>query len=143
MGNFLETAVWILISSVKYILVIITFLSQSSRFWLTDMIIVFVGGSLGVVVFTFFGTLISKFFKKFNLFKIRYKNLKRFISIKQGYGLIGIAFLTPLILGIPLGSILASLFESNKKRVIRLQLTSVAIWSIFLFGIKGLIQYWI
>ncbi len=138
----METALWVLLSAVKYIVVIIAFLSQTSRSWFSDLIIVFVGGSMGVVVFTLFGTLISKFFEKYKFFRLRFKNIRRYIKIKQGYGLAGIAFLTPLFLGIPFGSILSSLFESNKKRVLRLQLTSLAFWSILLFGLKGLIQWW-
>lgn len=141
MSEFFEIGGWILLSSVKYIVAILTLLAKSSRLWFWDMLIVAVGGSLGVFVFTFLGSVISKFFERFSIFKIKYKNRRRFVYIKKGYGLIGIAFLTPLIIGIPLGCIIASLFEPNKTIVIRLQLASVIFWSVLLFSVKGLIQF--
>lgn len=141
MSEFFEIGGWILLSSVKYIVAILTLLAKSSRLWLWDMLIVAAGGSLGVFVFTFLGSVISKFLERFSIFKIKYKNLRRFVIIKKGYGLIGIAFLTPLIIGVPLGCIIASLFEPNKAIVIRLQLASVIFWSVLLFSVKGLIQF--
>lgn len=141
MSEFFEIGGWILLSSVKYIVAILTLLAKSSRLWLWDMLIVAVGGSLGVFVFTFLGSVISKFLERFSIFKIKYKNLRRFVIIKKGYGLIGIAFLTPLIIGVPLGCIIASLFEPNKAVVLRLQLASVIFWSVLLFSVKGLIQF--
>ena len=142
MLDFFEIGGWILLSSVKYIFAILTLLAKSDRRWFWDMLIVVIGGSLGVVVFTFLGSVISKYFGQFNFFKIKFKNLRRFVIIKKGYGLIGIAFLTPLIFGIPLGCIVASLFEPNKNVVLRLQLTSVVLWSLLLFGVKGIIQFY-
>ncbi len=141
MSDFFEIAGWILLSSVKYIIAILTLLAKSPRLWFLDMLIVAIGGSLGVIVFTFLGAVISKFLGQYDFFKIKFKNLRRFILIKNGYGLIGIAFLSPLILGIPLGSIISTLFEPDKAKVLRLQLTSVIFWSVLLFGVKGLIQY--
>jgi hypothetical protein len=142
MSEFLEIAGWVLLSSVKYIVVIIALLAKSDRFWFFNFLIVAFGGSLGVFVFTFLGSIISKFFGKFDFFKVKFKNLKRIVHIKKGYGLIGLAFLTPLILGIPLGSIITTLFEPDKSIVLRFQLISVILWSIFLFGMKALIQWY-
>ncbi len=141
MTDFLEIAGWILLSSVKYIVVIIALLAHSSRFWLYDMLIVSVGGSIGVSVFTFLGSLISKFFERYSFFKVSYKNLRRVVLVKKGYGLIGLVFLTPLILGVPFGCIITTLFEPDKMKVFRMQLISVILWSVFLFGCKGLIQF--
>ncbi|MFM9943758.1 MAG: hypothetical protein ACKVQB_00855 [Bacteroidia bacterium] len=141
MSDFFEIGGWVLLSSVKYIIAILTLLVKSPRLWFWDMLIVSAGGCLGVVVFTFLGSVISKYFGQFDFFKIKFKNLRRFVFIKNGYGLIGIAFLSPLLFGIPLGSIISTMFEPNKNKVLRLQLSSVILWSIFLFGTKGLIQF--
>ncbi len=141
MSDFFEIAGWIFLSSVKYIVVIIALLANSSRFWLYDLLIVAVGGSIGVAVFTFLGSLISKFFERFSFFRVSYKNLRRVVLVKNGYGLIGLVFLTPLILGVPFGCIITTLFEPDKKKIFKMQLTSVILWSIFLFGVKGIIQF--
>ena len=143
MSEFFEIAGWVLLSSVKYIISILTLLVKSPRVWFYDLLIVAAGGSLGVLVFTFLGSAISKYLGRFNFFKIKFKNLRRFVIIKNGYGLIGIAFLSPLVFGIPLGCIISSLFEPDKTKVLRLQLTSVVLWSVLLFGVKGLIRLWI
>jgi hypothetical protein len=105
------------------------------------MLIVAAGGAMGVAVFTYLGAAISKYLERFPVFKIKYKNLRRFVLIKNGYGIIGLAFLTPLILGVPLGCIITTIFEPNKAKVLRLQLVSVTLWSALLFGIKGAIQF--
>jgi len=105
------------------------------------MLIVAFGGCIGVTVFTFLGAIISQYFGKFNIFKVSFKNLKRLAIIKKGYGIIGLAFLTPLIIGVPLGCIITTMFEPNKYKVLKLQLTSVILWSVLLFSIKGIIQF--
>lgn len=140
MNNLLEILGWVLLSSVKFVLAIIPLLASSPRVWFYDIFIVAAGGCLGVFVFTFLGSVISHYLSRFHFFKIKYKNLKRFIRIKNGYGLIGIAFLTPLVISIPVGCILSAAIERDKWRVIRLQVSSVCLWSIFLFGIKGIFK---
>jgi hypothetical protein len=141
MSEVFEIAGWMLLSSVKYIVAILTLLAKSPRFWFYDMLIVAAGGAMGVVIFTYLGAAISKYLERFPVFKIKYKNLRRFVLIKNGYGIIGLAFLTPLILGVPLGCIITTIFEPNKAKVLRLQLVSVTLWSALLFGIKGAIQF--
>ena len=140
MSEFLEIAGWVLLSAVKYIVVIIALLAKSDRHWLYDFLIVAGGGSLGVVVFTYLGSAISKYFGKFAFFKVKFKNLRRIITIKKGYGLIGLSFLSPLVLGIPLGTIICTFVEPDKFKVLKLQLTSVCLWSIALLGTKAIIQ---
>ena len=136
MTEVFEIAGWMLLSSVKYIVAILTLLAKSPRFWFYDMIIVLSGGVLVVIVFKFLGAAISKYLERFKAFKIKYKNLRRFVLIKNGYGIIGLAFLTPLILGIPLGCIITTIFEPDKAKVLRLQLISLILWSAVLFGTK-------
>lgn len=127
-----------LLASVKYAIVVFPLLASSSREWYLDMCIVMVGGSCGVFLFTYLGVIISKYFEKFHFFRIKFKNLRKFIRIKNSYGLIGIAFLSPVLISIPVGCIVSASFEHNKNRIIRLQLLSVVFWSVLLFGLKGL-----
>jgi hypothetical protein len=138
MSEVLKILLMVLLSSVKYVLAVVPLLASSSRAWYLDMSIVMIGGCLGVFVFTYLGVIISKYLERFHFFRIKYKSLKRFIRIKNSYGLIGIAFLSPVLISIPVGCIISASFEHDKKRIIRLQILSVIFWSIFLFGLKGL-----
>jgi hypothetical protein len=98
------------------------------------------GGTFGVLIFTFLGAAISKKLEKYNFFKMKRSKLRKLIKIKNGYGLIGIAFITPVIISIPVGCIISSAFENDRNRILRLQISSVLIWSLVLFVAKGLLN---
>ncbi len=138
MSKVLEIIGWTLLASVKFPWAIIPLLASSSRFWLYDFCIIASGGCLGVFIFTYLGRIISKYLERYHFFKISYKNLRRFVRLKNGYGLIGVAFLTPFLISIPIGCILSATIEHDKWRVIRLNCLSVLFWSVLLFGLKGL-----
>lgn len=55
---------------------------------------------------------------------------KRFIRIKQTFGLGGIALLTPLILSIPIGTFLAIRFFKRTKMTILILCLAVLFWSV-------------
>lgn len=138
MSEIIKILLMVLLSSVKYVLAVVPLLTNSTRAWYLDMLIVIAGGSIGVFVFTYLGVVISKYLERFHFFRIKYKSLRKFIHIKNSYGLIGIAFLSPVLISIPVGCIISASFEHDKKKVIRLQLLSVLFWSLLLFGLKGL-----
>lgn len=138
MNEFFEIAIWFLLSGVKYLFAVLPLLANSQREWYWDMLIVASGGTLGVFVFTFLGAVLSKYLSQFNFFKFKYKKLRGFVKMKNSYGLIGIAILSPVIISIPVGCIISASFEHDKGKVIRYQMISVLAWSILLFGIKGL-----
>jgi hypothetical protein len=52
-----------------------------------------------------------------------------------------VAFLTPLILSIPVGCLFANTLDSNPYRVLRIQALSVLFWSLVIFGSKGIAIY--
>ncbi len=138
MNEFTEIAMWFLLSGVKYLFAAGPLLLKSSRAWYFDMIIVSGGGILGVFVFTYLGAALSKYFAQFHLFKIKYKKLKKFVRIKNSYGLIGIAAISPVLISIPVGCIISASFEHDKTKIIRYQVISVVFWSLLLFGLKGI-----
>lgn len=138
MQEFVEIAIWFLVSGVKYLIAVISLLAKSGRPWYIDMLIVGSGGILGVFVFTYLGAALSKYLSRFHLFKFRYKKLKKFVHIKNSYGLIGIAILSPVMISIPVGCIISASFEHDKSKIIRYQMFSVIFWSLLLFGLKGL-----
>ena len=125
-----------------------------------------IGGTLGVLLFTFFS---KSLLKAWYYFKIRIKKAikskslfsdpvadvdtsleihyeyisnneknrslftpknRKVVNIWRKYGLFGIAFLTPVILSIPVGTIIANSLEKNKKKVIIYMFFSLVFWSI-------------
>jgi Sec-independent protein secretion pathway component TatC len=55
------------------------------------------------------------------------------IRIKQRFGLVGIAFITPVILSTPVGAFLADRFYKDKKKVILYLSFSTVFWALALY----------
>jgi hypothetical protein len=101
------------------------------------------GGITGVFVFTYFLAIIKKWFTQL-LSKFKKPNAqpkKKFtftnklvVKVKQKFGLVGLAIVTPPILSIPLG-IFFSLyfFKKYKLKIILYNSISVVVWEILLF----------
>ena len=60
---------------------------------------------------------------------------RRIIRIWQGYGLVGLAALTPIIFSIPIGTFIMTRFESNNKKILWYMLISITCWSLLLTSI--------
>ena len=103
MNEVVEIGLWIILSGVKFLFAVLPLLAKSHREWYWDMLIVSSGGILGVFAFTYLGAYISNYLSKYNFFKMKYPKLKKFIKIKNSYGLIGIALFSPLVFSIPIG----------------------------------------
>jgi hypothetical protein len=54
-------------------------------------------------------------------------------KVKDRWGLAGIAFFTPIVLSIPIGTMLAVRFYADKQKVISYMLISIAAWDIVLY----------
>jgi hypothetical protein len=57
---------------------------------------------------------------------------KRYVRIKQRYGIIGISLLTPVLLSIPIGTFLAIRFYRRKKSTLIFLAAAVVFWSLVL-----------
>lgn len=57
---------------------------------------------------------------------------RRIVKIWQKYGLIGIAFITPIILSIPIGTVIASSLVPSRKKVMLYMFFSILFWSVFM-----------
>ncbi|MBL4593947.1 MAG: hypothetical protein JKX68_09050 [Flavobacteriales bacterium] len=94
------------------------------------------GGFIGIFFFYFFSNwvnkIIGKLFKKKKKKKVFSKKIRRFIHIKNKYGIVGISLITPIIISIPVGSFIASRFFSKKKYTLIIMLAGVVFWSILL-----------
>lgn len=65
---------------------------------------------------------------------------KIIIKAKSRFGLIGIAFLTPFLLSIPVGSFVAMRYFKNKNKVIIYLFASVVLWSVSLASLRLLFK---
>ena len=57
---------------------------------------------------------------------------RKFVKLWRKYGLFGMAFLTPVIFSIPLGTVLVNAFEDNKKKIFIYMFFSILFWSVFI-----------
>jgi hypothetical protein len=101
---------------------------------------------MGILLFGYISDflllIITKYWK---MWKARYpgKPSKKFtwrnkmiVKVKRKYGLLGLAVLTPSVLSMPLGMLLAERYFHNKQRVILFMITSVIFWSIAISSYK-------
>jgi hypothetical protein len=97
-------------------------------------------GCFSNVIFTYFSAAILKWWNNYkdrkNLFskkKVFTKANRRIIRIKKRFGLAGLAFITPIFPGIPIGAFIAERFYKDKFRVIMFLNGGVVFWSIAIY----------
>jgi hypothetical protein len=61
------------------------------------------------------------------------------VKIRKSGGLPLVAFLSPVVISLTVGCLLAITFVRDKKQIVVYMIISIFIWSIFIFG--GLISY--
>jgi hypothetical protein len=102
---------------------------------LTTTILITVAGMMTVVVlFSYFGDfmrnkVLFRFFQRRKKFTVRNR---KFVRFWRRYGILGVAFLTPLLLTPILGTILAVSFGAPRKQLILFMFISASFWSVFL-----------
>ena len=147
-----------LLAGIKFLLA--PFVAESPpydlNFW-QSFIITTAGGMAGIIVFVFFGHfVVSKWSAFVYLIKRIYKSKEkleieknkprkkfnwktRFIGrVKRRFGLFGIAFVTPCIISIPVGSVIAVGIYRRKGMVLFYITASLVFWS---FVLNILAQY--
>jgi len=94
------------------------------------------GGIAGILVFTYLGSAISrwvvsryphKYGRKFS------KRTRLLVKVKRSFGLSGIAFLTPVILSIPVGVLFSLSFTSDRRKVFWGMTASCVLWGLLFF----------
>ena len=97
---------------------------------LTAIILLTAGGMMATVyLFTFFGSELRNFAKKFKKNpKVFTKRNRRFVKIWRKFGLEGVCLLTPLLLSPPIGALLANLLGTNKRKLIKWMWISALGW---------------
>ncbi|MCI0750572.1 MAG: hypothetical protein L0Y35_01925 [Flammeovirgaceae bacterium] len=109
---------------------------------ITTILTTVFGMMASVIAFTFFGEwlrekILHRFFSNKKKFT---SNSRKFVTIWRKYGIVGVAFLTPLLLTPIGGTLLAVSFGTPKEKIIFYMFVSAAVWSvifsfaIYLFG---------
>ena len=95
-----------------------------------------IGGTIGIVLFTYLGDFIQVYaIKKFpNRFGKKFTRSNRFlVRVKQKFGLGGIAALSPVILSLPVGILFALALTGDKKKVMFSMMVSMLFWAAIIF----------
>ena len=98
---------------------------------LITVLITVAGMMTTVLIFTFFGEIIrekilGRFIKPKKVFT---KKNRRFVKIWRKYGELGVAFLTPILLSPPGGSIIAMALGGSRKKTIGYMFLWSVVWS--------------
>lgn len=145
-----------LIASVKFLLAPFEAERYGMSYW--DAFIITTGGGIaGIFIFYFSGHFIARWWQH-NMAKIKSfftrrpvsdfegenrrvmtRTNKLIVRIKKRFGLAGIAFITPCIISIPVGTLVAVAFYRKRKPVLLYLLVSLVLWSFVLNYIAHLL----
>lgn len=102
------------------------------------------GGIIGIIFFTYvyegFKALIYRLSPRLKARRDRRptfsKKNRRLVKFKQRFGLVGIAFMSPTMISLPVGVIIANSFVTNKPKLFLYMTISVIAWTLAggLFG---------
>jgi len=130
----------IALSAVKYVggFALALFVFKNNIY--ETMIFTITGGMVGVIFYLYLWHFIVILYKKKFPQKptegIRINNRRRLIvKIVKRYELWGVVALTPIILTVPVGTIVASLIERNKWKIKYMMLISFTVWTFILLMI--------
>jgi len=101
------------------------------------------GGVAGAIVFAYLSEWILE---RWHAFRSRYypyherkhvPESKLTKKIREKWGLYGLAFFTPFILSIPVGTLLSVYFYHDKQKVISYMIVSIVAWDLFFYYFYG------
>jgi len=120
---------WMILSMIKYQFCLIT--STVVQSWLL-LLLTLIGGIIGIVIFTQIGYdlekwLVKKFPKWFKRFTLKNRIL---VKLRRNWGIWGISFLTPILLGIPVGVALCLTLTTDKRKIIKPMVLSLVSWTL-------------
>lgn len=135
-----------LTASVKYIFGISAALVAGLNFFET-MICTVGGGMIGVFVYLYLWEGILLVYHKLRppkpkQFKPIGKHRRRILKIIIKYEVVGIALLTPVLLSVPIGTILAASIEKNKWRIKLYMLMSFVLYSVVIYCFSEMVYNW-
>lgn len=127
-----EVVVVFLTSTIKFLPAPFAAAGLGLSFW-QAFILVGIGGTVGVSAFYFLGKgVFSLGKKKKRKKKIFNKTNRWIIRVKQRFGLTGIALITPPLISIPVGTLVATKFYKHRKDVLLYLWLAVWFWNVIL-----------
>ena len=130
-----------LLSIIKYGLGLFTAVNLNTGF-LPSILANLAGGAIGLILFINFGKWIT-----LKYYEIKYKNktYKRFsgwnkflLKVRKRMGLKGISFLSPILLTLPVGVMLALQITASKRKIFLYMFSSCIFWSAVFFVLSRL-----
>ncbi len=132
MSTLLEVLLILITSMVKFVASPILSFALGYGFMQT-VIMIGIGGCTGVLLFFFAGGWIMK------KAEVRRKNKRNFtrtnkaiVRLRRGQGLNGLAVITPVIISIPIGSLIAAKYYRHQRRTLPVLLAAVLFWDVVL-----------
>lgn len=99
------------------------------------------GAMLGVFIYVYAGEwLLEKWLARKKQHRVFTRASRRLVRLRKSGGLWGVALLTPVLLSIPVGCILAITMEHHRMRIVRMMLVSILAWGILIFGLKAFLN---
>ncbi|WP_375562890.1 hypothetical protein ACE193_10315 [Bernardetia sp. OM2101] len=133
MERFIDYLVVFAMSMFKFIFGCVGGAVRGFSYFETVLITV-LGMMTSVVIFTFFGIAIRNWF--FIAFKrkrkVFSKRSRRIVKIWRKYGIIGVAFLTPVLFSPIVGTLISISFGERKERIFFHMLWSAILWAVIL-----------
>ncbi|MGQ0828154.1 MAG: hypothetical protein ACT4ON_07155 [Bacteroidota bacterium] len=136
-----------LLSTVKFVFGAVPLALGLGFSFFETVFITSIGGFVGVLTFVFLSDFIIKRIKeriqkkyaenpnRIPNKKFTKKN-KTIVYVKNKFGIIGICLLTPLLLSIPLGCLLAVRYFNDKQKIIAYMFGSILFWSVSIASFK-------
>lgn len=133
---WLKLATIFLFSIVKYGFGLFTAINLDTGI-LPSILANLAGGAIGLLLFINFGSFITK-----KYYSYRYKNKphQRFsgwnrflVRVRKYMGLFGIAFLSPILLTLPVGAMMALQITTNKTKIFIYMFSGCILWSSIFF----------
>ena len=135
----------ILTSAVKYLFGVFTAIGTQLNF-IETLICTVGGGMLGVFVYLYLWDCILFLYHKIRPPKPKVhkpvgKNRRKLLKFIIKYEILGIVILTPVLLSVPVGTILAASFEENKWKIKRYMFFSFLAWTLLSYGLHKLLDF--
>lgn len=116
-----------------------TAVASGFSFWET-VVISSAGGMTGIVFFYYFGHIVfvaidgwrARKRKKVVAKRVFTRKSRMVVNVKSKFGLIGLTFLTPCIISIPIGCVIAAKFYYKNRLTLPLLLIFTIFWSFIL-----------
>jgi len=101
------------------------------------------GGMIGTVIYLYVWELLTKIYRKYFPKKTHhtkfYKHTRWVVRMIRKYELYGVAILSPLVLTLPVGCLIANQIEPNKWRIKLFMFVSLIVWTIICWLVKQVI----